>query len=513
MQYASQWLRWGLFLAVLIAVGGVVFVQVRYRPRCVIHAKLHLLNLSADGTRMVAVTRVQDPELSKPAIVVWDLVQGRQERVLLEDIAWDHFVLSPDQRHLGVSLGDGTVRLIDWRNSDQDGFRIEPSRRRALEFSPKGKWLYFGGFIDMAQRKMGPVRTTEQLIGFDAAEERAFFRKPDGSVSIWSLQTGEKQRELAVKDSLEAPDLDGPPRFGLAPHRELDPGAEGGGRTMFRYAWWDLQTLKKRCTSPFIGEPGPARIILENNEYLVIEDFVERGKARLLVLELTTGRIAVSASLGEIKTAGFLSNGSVLCVVHDNWQTATMFELPDGRKLWHKHGGRVSSKGDTGILLYQDGMNHIEGLDARSGERVWALASEGSLSGGSYTHDGSHFLAYDEGEREPYFWEPWLQRIWPHFIAGSHCDTLVIETRTGRELFRLRNSGTQEFQLSQDASTLLGKEVVRDAEGSPIRVWDVHPRRAWIWAITSALAAGAGLLLLRRAWKSWRTPRAAAGRS
>jgi hypothetical protein len=98
---------------------------------------------------------------------------------------------------------------------------------------------------------------------------------------------------------------------------------------------------------------------------------------------------------------------------------------------------------------------------------------------------------------------------------------VVAELETGRESFRLglkqesdprfSNRGLSsmtffqtEFRLSGDGSTLMA--VYRFTDFTLVRLWDVHPHRAWFWAVASSSATGVALLLLRR----WRSKRKAA---
>jgi hypothetical protein len=106
-------------------------------------------------------------------------------------------------------------------------------------------------------------------------------------------------------------------------------------------------------------------------------------------------------------------------------------------------------------------------------------------------------------------WKEWLQRWAPWLLPPAKEWTVaVVETTTGRELFRMRQSDWQEYRLSEDGTTLVGTRR-GDPRTSPvptpappiIRVWDVYPGRAWLWAIVSGMMAAAGLVLLRLSWR------------
>ena len=75
-----------------------------------------------------------------------------------------------------------------------------------------------------------------------------------------------------------------------------------------------------------------------------------------------------------------------------------------------------------------------------------------------------------------------------------------MESATGRELFRVTDCGRAWHALSDDAGTLITADVVDDDGTSMIRVWDVAPTKAWLWAAGSALGAGLVLRFLVFRW-------------
>src|SRR5262249_10619545 len=101
--------------------------------------------------------------------------------------------------------------------------------------------------------------------------------------------------------------------------------------------------------------------------------------------------------------------------------------------------------------------------------------------------------------REPYFWETWLEKYWPELFGDDIDGALVMETATGRELFRVVNRAKASYALSDDGSTLV---TVDPAPGPDkiviIRVWDIPPHRARQWAVGTAAGTGIALLGLNR---------------
>src|SRR5262249_12455129 len=128
------------------------------------------------------------------------------------------------------------------------------------------------------------------------------------------------------------------------------------------------------------------------------------------------------------------------------------------------------------------------------------------------TPDGRHclFLGVLQRKRE-YFWEAWLDKLWPDLFGDNlHC-ALVMESATGRELFRLFKQGRANYILSEDASTLVSVEPVEIPDyGCVMRVCDVSPARAWRWAVGVAAATGLALLALRWAWRRRKARKATA---
>jgi hypothetical protein len=113
---------------------------------------------------------------------------------------------------------------------------------------------------------------------------------------------------------------------------------------------------------------------------------------------------------------------------------------------------------------------------------------------------------YQSRRRESYFWEAWLEKRWPD-IFGDHIPAVsVLETATGRELFRVLRHGWQARLLSDDGSTLVTVDALSDEarDGFATRIWDVSPTRAYLWAVGAAAGTGIVLLGLNRARRKWK---------
>ncbi|GEM_PF-3318631 len=116
--------------------------------------------------------------------------------------------------------------------------------------------------------------------------------------------------------------------------------------------------------------------------------------------------------------------------------------------------------------------------------------------------------------------EEWLRATFPKLFPSGRPVVLVVDAATGRECLRLPCGDIAGVQLSADGSTLAtidakvgpndidwhGRLVDWDWDGDSHRVvqriqlWDVHPHRAYFWAIAWSLSVG-GVLLLLRHWR------------
>jgi hypothetical protein len=84
--------------------------------------------------------------------------------------------------------------------------------------------------------------------------------------------------------------------------------------------------------------------------------------------------------------------------------------------------------------------------------------------------------------REPYFWERWLERLWPNLFGADLPGALVMESSTGRELFRVVHRSQLGWgQLSEDGSTLMTQEWLdQGRDVCAFHFWDISPRRAYV---------------------------------
>ena len=517
MSRVRQILAWTIFLGSLAAVGFGVFHFVRNRPRFVVEGPASHLQLSADGARL-AVLEWTQPKGGRGPWRVWDTRRGRVVHELFGDAAVRHFEVSPDRRHLAVMLNDDDLRLVDWLTGEEQ--QLPVGRLRNFEFSPQGKWLFVGGSQEednFATPGQFPGLSDRQFV-FHVADkqlalqlEETFFHSGDerflfgrkwgdrGTTTIWDLNSRKKVGSLPIEgtDIVVAADQ----RSLIASHT----GQRG-------IEIWDLATSELRFAHE--GERGDvAWKCSPDGKLLALTNKSTVGKVEMI--DVATGRTLWS----DVTVAGleckFSPDGS-LCshlrrvpgldrFAQSTW-IITMFDANTGRVLWERSGGGPDFFAvDGAIVLHQAfRTSPLEFLDARTGQCIattpievqsWNLAP-------ILTPNRRHFLVIgrQRRDREPYFWEAWLEKRWPD-IFGDHIPAVsVMETATGRELFRVLRHGWQSRLLSDDGSTLVTVDSLSDEEkaGFATCVWDVSPTRAYLWAIGVAAGTGMALFALNR---------------
>jgi hypothetical protein len=173
-----------------------------------------------------------------------------------------------------------------------------------------------------------------------------------------------------------------------------------------------------------------------------------------------------------------------------------MFDTSTGQVLWKMPGYATTRfAGTSGVLLQQEDFDKpLRFLDARTGKANAAIPLDFPTVNyiPALTADGAHFVIGDfqQRTRAPFCWEAWLATWWPELFADGLPGVLVMESATGRELFRTTNRGDHSYRLSNDASTLVTIDPVDRTGSFAIRAFDVHPTRAWLWAFGVTLVAG-----------------------
>ncbi len=445
----------------------------------------------------------------------WDTHNGSVVQEMLGDVQIAIDQSSDDGRYLAVKLGDGTLRILDW-NAGQES-RIDGVQNvNPLRFSPKGRWLVAGTsekesffIVNVASRQI--ALRLDSGFPFFSHDDRLLF----ANKFVWDLEANKKVAEIEMDKN----DCDFSPdgRWLLVMQRTAPRPVEGKLPGTVSYEpqargidLWDLTTFERRFHRD-LPRVGPLRTAFSRDGHALAMWLADdKREADLEMLDTATGKLLWSLPT-KARSHGSASDlspdGSIWLFQHDDL-TATMFDVPTGQILWHQSAfwGSTRFGGITGILFHrEDQTGSLQLLDPQTGEPKATLAPEFRVSfTPDLSTDSRHVVIRGERkrDREPYFWEKWLEKPWPELFGDGVRTTMVMETATGRELFRVANMGG--WILSDDGSTLV---TTYRAEGEQIvttRVWDVHPHRAWTWAIGTVATLALVLFTAARSLRAWR---------
>jgi WD40 repeat protein len=477
-----------------------------------------MMHLSADGSRLLTLS---EPKGNAPRgpLQVWDTHSGHVVHEWFPGANVQRFVSSPDGRHVAFNIDDGVVRIVNWQTGEDWSFD-EPRDVNRLEFSPKGRWLFVGTargdpnfLIDVATRTIA-LRAKDYWLKISADDQRVFVRKgPDLHVTVSDLESG---KTLGVLPLTSAPyDLSADGRLLLEHHSEPIPvqveehgegpfagnGVKRVERKDYRVDVWDLTTFAHRFGRE-LARPGNLHTALSPDaRFLAMWLRNEEQESLFEMSDTATGKLLWSFPMRLSENCEFSQDDSLVYLVHGvdrakEAATLTMFDAATGRVLWERRGyGTTTFARNTGMLLQQDDFTTPQRvLDARTGEAKATLPFNFPTANciPVLTPDGRSFAicGWQQRMRPPFFWEAWLEKQWPELFGDGLPGVLVVESATGRELFRAVNCGDHGCTLSHDASTLVVVDRHDDSGTFVIRAWNVQPTRAWLWAIGVVLVTG-----------------------
>jgi WD40 repeat protein len=469
---------------------------VRYRPRCTIVATHQsILHLSADGSRLVTIKPSKTKAGHGRPLRVWDTHTGEIVHELLRDAEVEPMWMRwPDDRHFAV-LADRRLRLIDWRAGQEWRFE-EPKGEQRFFMSPKGRWLFVHGsaaadpggvIIDLKTRQIS-LHLHDLIPHFSRDDRWAFTRQGDKArIDVWDLAAAKKVTTISTDGAMLGFTNGASLVIGLSEQKTA------GGASLRALEFWDLPSGQKRCRFEF-SAAGFSFFSLNSSRFLAM--CLYQGKtAKVILLEVETGQKRWETITADNGCEFSPDSGLFLCWEGDKDRTFTMYDVATGHKLWTRREAGLSITRFAGasgnLFLQEQGTKPFFFLDARTGETKETgpqnFRTANSLPFG--TSDGKHFVidGWPLRNREPYFWETWLEKRWPAWFGDDAKVAIVVESATGRELFRIRRSWMAS-QLSTDASTLVTLDSTEGDEASLIRIWDVQPNRAWTWALSSVAA-------------------------
>jgi WD40 repeat protein/tetratricopeptide (TPR) repeat protein len=316
------------------------------------------IDLSDDGTLVASAS-------SDATARVWDIHSHMPVRTLGGHLAnVTHVAFAPDSSELATSSADGTIRVWDLTRPPGDQVLSGHEQEiRRVRFSPDGSRVAtadFGGVIRFWDAGTGELQKTLAAgAGFDD-----FAFTPDGSgiaawaeraVSIWTLADDSRR---ILRDEIDVASL------GFSP---------GGELLAVSTAFWQSR------------DPGV-----------------------ILLLDTSTGRELREIPAPHVEAFTFTSDGARLVTASRNgdvkiWDLATGAEqrsmrfAPNLRCVALSHDDRLIATGGT------DGLVVV--FDAKSGERVFALAGHRSYVYGVTFIDDSRTLATSSWDGTVRFWD------------------------------------------------------------------------------------------------------------
>lgn len=520
-------LRWLLWFAFLALVGAGTFVFVRDRPRHSILGPNLVWWATADGDRIFTCCDRNDKEGLVGPIVVWDPATGTPLASHMPDVIFRNITLSPGHRLVSAFAKGGTLCLID---ADKGKLRTLDVGEKALEsctFSPEGRWLALSDavedtYIDTLNSKIA----AHSLVRFHSflPYDQALRFKPGGAWSVLELATGDSFGVSELKSDVKK-------------ESHVVRLVRGPGDLSALWAWeeeWSgrIQT-KQSCVvqiragrrfeikltvdvSPHLGN----FVFSPDGAHLASWVFEDSKQTALNILDCTTGQKTLTKSVLHANRGEFSPDGTLFWFVHGHKpQTLTMFDVAQGKVLWERGGYEVTQwAGD--LLLHQNWQHEpLLFIEPRSGAvlakspaDVWpGVQAAAFFTPLQVTPDGRYLRLVGKQRRDPAtsWWGKFLEKQWPERFGQDLHVTLVMESATRRELFRVVGRGRQGQHLSADGRTLITCDQNLDTKGlTRIDVWDVSPTRAWTWAVLAALGAATALAVVRLLWQRGRIRRA-----
>jgi hypothetical protein len=505
MQFARRIFRLALHLGCMSAIGAGVFFYVRAQPRCSFVAADRVIDLAADGSRLL--TYYSHPARGG-AWQVWDTYTGQQLFEWASDRDSQCIAFTNDGRHLAVSLETGPLRLFDWQAGQHWDFDepLDLPNGGNIEFSAKGRWLVVhprGGhpsfLIDVASRKI--VRRGSSRSVFSADERLLFDLTGLGEVTVWDLAENKSRGVLPVRLDGSQHSPDG--RLLIERHWDEKTGDQD------QIDAWDVATLKLRFRHS-LPRAGQLNVQFSSDSRLLavwhgieprLWDNEGQPLSDLGIIDTATGKRLWSCGIQRGGECVFSPDNSLVHLVHgfdDGTPVATMFDANTGNILWQRTGrGKAYFAQNADMVLHRDNLPiaPIQFLDPRTGAAEASVPLEFQLPDLTPTPDGRYFVIRGHlPTRQPAAWETWLDQHWPNLLKLNKDPVpavIVFETATVREVFRTVGRDETLATLSADASTLVTVESVDDGLREPrvFDVWDVQPTKAWLWALGVALAA------------------------
>lgn len=470
MHFTRRLIAWAFYLGFLAAVSVVVFAFVRSQPRCTISCPFIHMYLSADGSRLATLKPKQNCVYNGP-LQVWDTQSGHVVHEWFHDAEVLPREHSPDGRHAAVVLDDGVLRIVDVYTGKSWRFD-EPPKDDAVnraDFSPGGRWLQVVTarcdtlyVIDVHTCQV-VLRMRDNWPIISADDKLIYYREgKDRKITVWDIQEAKALSVVSVTAQSFALSADGrlllelpsepipapPEEPGDGPFRGI--GVRKIERKDYRVAVWDVATGTRRFQHEMARRGDLQTMLSPDNRFLAVWLREDNEPSPLQMLDAVSGKVLWSHPMKRGYTFEFSHDGSVCFLVRRledhplkrNYHL-TMFDSASGQVLWERPaGGNTYFARNENILLHQGEFDEpLQFLDARTGIQQATVPL--NFPTANYipmqTPDGRFFVigGWQVRHREPYFWEKWLEKRWPLLFGEGLEGAMVMETATGRELFRV----------------------------------------------------------------------------
>jgi hypothetical protein len=479
-------IAWLPLAALALGIAAVVYLHVRYSPRCSIVTRDPVLHVADDGEWLLT----EMPE----AIRVWNARTGETKADYLTGIR--NRGLSHD-RELLLGVDKDTLHLVDWR---KDKNRTVVIGEPVDSFSLRDPWcvvtLINGEQLLIDLRDEQIARRFPKDVGLRWREDDRLLLQDREGIHLWNLTDRRIEATLLVGD--EKLSEWSQPRLG----RWVVTWTVRG-TLVERFDVWDFKTKSKRPRLE--GNPGHPAFSPDGERIAYLIRDHEKQTSELVVLETASGKTLKRGVRYGLDVGGFSLDGRLVVLGENPDVPGTVVVDAETGKLIHEDTIRSSFLYRKNLLVPRGGPGAIR--DAKTGE---ALLQISNLEWSYYPENERLIVLGRTSALTNQSWR-WLAKLLPN-VLGEGQLVQIYETDNLREVYRVRfpSKRVSDWTISKDGSVFVTQfDDPADDEPSRIDVWDMNPRRAQV----CAGLGGIGAVLPVIAFRAWRRRRKVAGKS